>query len=94
MAWDTVTSTVDYARSVEKEHGKNFRFTITTNGMLLDDEKIEYINREMYNCVLSLDGRKEVNDNIRRWIEWFIVYPPDNKIQGRQGFMPPSEILF
>lgn len=65
MAWETVTSTVDYARSVEKQHGKNFRFTITTNGMLLDDEKIEYINREMSNCVLSLDGRKEINDNIR-----------------------------
>ena len=65
MAWDTVKATVDYARSVEKEHGKNFRFTITTNGLLLDDEKIEYINREMSNCVLSLDGRKEVNDNIR-----------------------------
>ncbi len=65
MAWETVKATVDYARSVEKEHGKNFRFTITTNGMLLDDEKIEYINREMSNCVLSLDGRKEVNDNIR-----------------------------
>lgn len=65
MAWDTVTAVVDYARSVEKQHGKNFRFTITTNGLLLDDEKIEYINREMSNCVLSLDGRKEVNDNIR-----------------------------
>lgn len=65
MAWDTVKATVDYARSIEKEHGKNFRFTITTNGLLLDDEKIEYINREMSNCVLSLDGRKEVNDNIR-----------------------------
>lgn len=65
MAWETVKATVDYARSVEKQHGKNFRFTITTNGMLLDDEKIEYINNEMSNCVLSLDGRKEVNDNIR-----------------------------
>ncbi|MGN0577707.1 MAG: thioether cross-link-forming SCIFF peptide maturase, partial [Ruminiclostridium sp.] len=65
MAWDTVKATVDYARSVEKQHGKNFRFTITTNGLLLDDEKIEYINNEMSNCVLSLDGRKEVNDNIR-----------------------------
>ena len=64
MAWETVKATVDYARSIEKEHGKNFRFTITTNGMLLDDEKIEYINREMSNCVLSLDGRKEVNDNL------------------------------
>lgn len=65
MAWDTVMQTVDYARSIEKRHGKNFRFTITTNGLLLDDEKIEYINREMSNCVLSLDGRKEVNDRIR-----------------------------
>ena len=65
MAWETIKATVDYARSVEKQHGKNFRFTVTTNGMLLDDEKIDYINREMSNCVLSLDGRKEVNDNIR-----------------------------
>lgn len=65
MAWDTITATVDYARSIEKQHGKNFRFTVTTNGMLLTDDKIEYINREMSNCVLSLDGRKEVNDNIR-----------------------------
>lgn len=71
MAWDTVTQTVDYARSIEKKHGKNFRFTITTNGILLDDEKIEYINREMSNCVLSLDGRKEVNDRIR--------YTPNHK---------------
>ena len=65
MAWETVKATVDYARSIEKQHGKNFRFTVTTNGMLLDDEKIEYINREMSNCVLSLDGRKEVNDRTR-----------------------------
>ena len=65
MAWETIKSTVDYARSIEKQHGKNFRFTVTTNGMLLTDDKIEYINREMSNCVLSLDGRKEVNDNIR-----------------------------
>ena len=71
MAWDTVTATVDYARSIEKQHGKNFRFTITTNGLLLDNEKTEYINREMSNCVLSLDGRKEVNDRIR--------YTPNNK---------------
>lgn len=65
MAWDTVVETVKYARSIEKQHGKHFRFTMTTNGMLLDDEKIKYINEEMSNCVLSLDGRKEVNDNIR-----------------------------
>lgn len=65
MAWDTVTAVVDYARSVAPKHKKNFRFTITTNGLLLDDGKIEYINREMSNCVLSLDGRREVNDRIR-----------------------------
>ncbi|MCH5188889.1 MAG: radical SAM protein, partial [Oscillospiraceae bacterium] len=52
MAWDTVVETVNYARSIEKQHGKNFRFTITTNGVLLDDEKIDYINREMSNVVL------------------------------------------
>lgn len=71
MAWNTVVETVDYARSIEQQYGKNFRFTITTNGVLLDDEKIEYINNEMSNCVLSLDGRKEINDRIR--------YTPNHK---------------
>ena len=65
MNFDMVKKLVAYCREQEKIHNKNFRFTITTNGMLLDDEKIDYINREMSNCVLSLDGRKEVNDNIR-----------------------------
>lgn len=65
MAMETVKKTVEYARSIEKEHDKNFRFTITTNGMLLDDETIDYINREMSNVVLSLDGRREVNDHMR-----------------------------
>lgn len=65
MAMDVVKKTVDYARSLEKEHNKCFRFTITTNGLLLDDENIEYINREMSNVVLSLDGRQSVNDNMR-----------------------------
>ena len=65
MAMDVVKATVDYARSREEESGKHFRFTITTNGVLLDDENIDYINREMDNCVLSLDGRKEVNDCFR-----------------------------
>ncbi len=51
--------------SKEEEYGKNFRFTITTNGVLLDDEKIDYINREMSNVVLSIDGRKEINDLLR-----------------------------
>ena len=65
MAMDTVKATVEYARSLEKEHDKCFRFTITTNGVLLSDENIEYINREMSNAVLSLDGRREVNDDLR-----------------------------
>ncbi len=65
MNFDVVKQTVEYARSIEKKYNKNFRFTITTNGLLLDDEKTEYINREMNNAVLSLDGRKEVNDRLR-----------------------------
>lgn len=65
MAMDTVRRTVEYARSVEKAHDKNFRFTLTTNGVLLDDETIDYLNREMSNVVLSLDGRREVNDRMR-----------------------------
>ncbi len=65
MAMDTVKATVEYARSLEKERDKRFRFTITTNGMLLNDENIEYINREMSNAVLSLDGRRSVNDRMR-----------------------------
>ena len=65
MALDTVKKTVEYARSIEKEHDKNFRFTLTTNGVLLDDDTIDYINKEMSNIVLSLDGRKAVNDHMR-----------------------------
>ncbi len=65
MNFDVVKQTVEYARSIEKQHNKNFRFTITTNGLLLDDDKIEFINKEMSNVVLSLDGRKEVNDKLR-----------------------------
>lgn len=65
MNFDVVKKTVEYARSIEKEHNKNFRFTITTNGLLLTDDKIDFINREMANVVLSLDGRKEVNDKLR-----------------------------
>ena len=65
MNFDVVKAVVEYARSKEAEHGKNFRFTITTNGVLLDDDKIDYINREMSNVVLSIDGRKEINDLLR-----------------------------
>lgn len=65
MNFDVVKEVVEYARSKEQEYGKNFRFTITTNGVLLSQDKIDYINREMYNVVLSIDGRKEVNDYLR-----------------------------
>lgn len=65
MAMETVKQTVDYARSIEKQYNKHFRFTITTNGVGLNEENIAYINREMGNCVLSLDGRKEINDRTR-----------------------------
>lgn len=68
MAMDTVRETVAYARSREKECGKNFRFTITTNGVLLNQETIEFINAEMSNVVLSLDGRRETNDRMRRTV--------------------------
>ncbi|MBQ8634412.1 MAG: thioether cross-link-forming SCIFF peptide maturase, partial [Lachnospiraceae bacterium] len=62
MNWDVVKQLVQYARSVEKQHNKNFRFTLTTNGMLIDEDVIEFANKEMSNVVLSLDGRKEIND--------------------------------
>ena len=65
MNLDVVKRLVKYARSVEKEHGKNFRFTLTTNGLLLDDETIDFLNEEMSNVVLSLDGRPEVHDHFR-----------------------------
>ena len=65
MNFDVVKQVVAYARSIEKEHNKNFRFTLTTNGMLIDDDVIEYANKEMSNVVLSLDGRKEVHDRFR-----------------------------
>ncbi|HBF9224615.1 TPA: thioether cross-link-forming SCIFF peptide maturase [Clostridioides difficile] len=63
--FEVVKQLVDYGRSVEKDYNKNIRFTITTNGVLLNDEIIDYINENMHNVVLSLDGRKEVNDNMR-----------------------------
>ncbi|MBQ6815956.1 MAG: thioether cross-link-forming SCIFF peptide maturase [Clostridia bacterium] len=66
MNWDTVKELVKYARSQEKKYNKNFRFTLTTNGLLIDDDVIDFANREMSNVVLSLDGRPEVNDHFRK----------------------------
>ncbi len=65
MNWQVVKDLVKYGREQEKKHGKNFRFTLTTNGVLLDDEVMEFCNREMANVVLSIDGRKEVHDFMR-----------------------------
>lgn len=65
MNFEVVKKLVDYGRELEKKHDKVFRFTLTTNGLLVDDEMIEYMNKEMSNVVLSIDGRKEVNDRMR-----------------------------
>ena len=66
MNFQVVKDLVAYARSIEKDTGKRFRFTLTTNGMLVDDDVIEFANRECHNVVLSLDGRKEIHDRFRR----------------------------
>ena len=89
MAMDTVKKTVEYARSLEKEHDKVFRFTITTNGMLLSDENIDYINREMSNVVLSLDGRREVNDHMRPTVNgkgsYDVIVPKFQQLVSQRG---------
>jgi len=65
LNFEVVKDLVKYARSIEKEKGKNFRFTLTTNGVLIDDDVIDFANKEMSNVVLSLDGRKEIHDRFR-----------------------------
>ena len=65
MNWDVVKQLVAYARTQEEPNHKKFRFTLTTNGMLIDDDVIDFANREMSNVVLSLDGRKEIHDRLR-----------------------------
>lgn len=66
LNFDVVKKLIAYGRQQEKEHNKNFRFTLTTNGVLLDDEVIDFANKEMSNVVISLDGRKDINDNMRK----------------------------
>ena len=68
MNFDVVKEIVAYARSIERQYNKNFRFTLTTNGVLVDDEVIEWANRECHNVVLSLDGREEVHDRLRKTV--------------------------
>ena len=65
MNWQVVKNLVAYGRSLEEPHHKKFRFTLTTNGVLLNDEILEFVNKEMGNIVLSVDGRKEINDRMR-----------------------------
>lgn len=89
MAMDTVKRTAEYARSLEEKYDKVFRFTITTNGILLDDETIDYINREMSNVVLSLDGRGEVNDRMRPTVNgkgsYEVIVPKFQKLVAGRG---------
>ena len=68
MNWEVVKQLVAYGRSREEETGKHFRFTLTTNGVLVDDEVIEFSNQEMNNVVMSLDGRREVHDALRKTV--------------------------
>ena len=65
MNFEVIKKTVEYSKKLSKIYDKNFRFTVTTNGLGLNDEKIDYLNREMNNIVMSLDGRKEINDYMR-----------------------------
>ena len=88
--FEVVKELTAYARSVEKEHNKNFRFTLTTNGVLIDDEVIDFCNREMSNVVLSFDGRPEVNDRFRKTVNgkgsYDLVVPKFKKlVQARAG---------
>ncbi|MBD5131735.1 MAG: thioether cross-link-forming SCIFF peptide maturase [Clostridiales bacterium] len=68
LDFDVVKKTVLYARSIEKQHGKNFRFTITTNAYKLSDEDIDFFNEQMYNVVISIDGRRDVHNRVRKTV--------------------------
>ncbi len=89
MNFDVVKQLVAYARSVEKQRCKNFRFTLTTNGMLIDDDVIEFANRECSNVVLSLDGRKEIHDRYRVDYagkgSWDRIVPKFQKLVAARG---------
>ena len=90
MNFQVVKDLVAYARSIEKEKGKNFRFTLTTNGVLVDDDVIEFANKECHNVVLSLDGRKEIHDRFRVDYSgkgsWETIVPKFQKfVEAREG---------
>ena len=90
MNFEVVKKIVEYARKQEKIYNKNFRFTLTTNGLLINDEVIDFVNKEMSNVVLSLDGRKEVHDHLRKTItgegSYDIIIPKFKKlVEARKG---------
>ena len=89
LNWDVVKETVAYARSIEKQHNKNFRFTLTTNGVLIDDDVIDFTSREMSNVVLSLDGRPEVHDRLRKTPggggSYGLIVPKFKELVARRG---------
>lgn len=89
MNFQVVKDLVAYARSIEKEAGKNFRFTLTTNGLLIDDDVIDFANRECSNVVLSLDGRKEIHDRYRVDYagngSWEKIVPKFQKLVNSRG---------
>ena len=89
MNFEVVKQVVAYARSKEQEYGKHFRFTITTNGMLLNDDNIDFINKEMSNVVLSIDGRKAVNDRMRKRVDgkgsYDIILPKYQRLVAQRG---------
>ena len=89
MNWDVVKELVAYARVQEKIHNKNFRFTLTTNGILIDDDVIDFCNKEMSNVVLSLDGRKKIHDRLRKDYQgrgsYDIIVPKFQEFVKRRG---------
>lgn len=91
MNWNVVKQLVEYGRSKEEQYNKKFRFTITTNGVLLNDEIMDFCNREMSNVVLSLDGREEVNDRMRPFRNgsgsYSLIVPKFQKLAESRGQM-------
>ena len=89
MNFQLVKDLVSYGREIEKKYNKKFRFTITTNGVLLDEDKMDFINENMDNVVLSLDGRKEINDNMRKTISgegsYDIILPKFKRMVEKRG---------
>lgn len=89
LNFDVVKQIVAYSRSLEKKYDKNFRFTLTTNGMNINDDVIDFANKEMHNVVLSLDGRKEINDSTRKTIagvgSYDIIVPKFKEFVKKRG---------